>query len=269
MERTAFPLRPTVGPSSMAENVNEWRQKARQVHESVVGTLPNSLPTGTREKALKSMLSILNMMHDWQRQRKMQGLTQAELADLVGISRTALSHIERGKSQPSHRTQESLERALDPLLNLTRFTCGEGAVGGAEILQSVSAERGLAYALTLDVPAWLLTRYQTPAAAWAYVLRLQEWVDALTELGIREASEAERADLILLRGTAEIMDESTVVEGLRIASVKRVMEDCAELSGRHALDAARLFLDYPRERPSRFRLDPAAVVKVWEDVLWT
>ncbi|MFQ5910667.1 MAG: helix-turn-helix transcriptional regulator [Thermoplasmata archaeon] len=208
-------------------------------------------------------------MQDWQRRRKMQGLTQAELADLVGISRTALSHIERGKSQPSRSTQENLQRALNPLLNHIRFRCGEGAMSGAEILQSVSAERGLAYALTLDVPAWLLTRYQTPAVAWAYVLRLREWVDALTELGIREASEAERADLILLRGTAEIMDESTVVQGLRIASVKRVMEDCAELSGRHALDAARLFLAHPRERPSRFRLDPAAVVKVWEDVLWT
>lgn len=199
----------------------------------------------------------------------MQGLTQAELANLVGISRTALSHIERGKSKPSPSTQESLRRALNPLLNPARFRCGKGAMAGADMLRRVSAEKGLSYALTLDVPAWLLTGYQTPSAAWAYVLKLQEWVDALTELGIREASEEERADLILLRGWKEIVEESTVVQGLRVAPAKRVMEDCAELSGRHALDAARLFLAYPRERPSRFRLDPAAVVKVWEDVSWT
>ncbi|MFQ5907181.1 MAG: helix-turn-helix transcriptional regulator, partial [bacterium] len=171
----------------------------------------------------------------------MQGLTQAELANLIGISRTALSHIERRKSKPSRTTQESLERALNPLLNPVRFKCGEGAARGAEILESISAMSGLAYALTLDIPAWLLTRYQTPAVAWAYVLGLQGWEDALVKLGIPRASEEERADLILLRGTREIMNESTVVQGLRIAPTRQVVEDCAELSGRHALDAARLF----------------------------
>lgn len=223
-------------------------------------------PPDCREKALKSKLSILNMMQDWQRLRKMQGLTQAELANLIGISRTALSHIERRKSEPSRTTQESLERALNPLLNPVRFKCGEGAIRGAEILESISAEGGLKYALTLDVPAWLLTRYQTPAVTWAYVLRLREWVDALVKLGIPRASETERADMILLRGTREIMNGSTVAQGFRIAPIGQVMEDCAELSGRHSLDAARLFMAYPKERPSRFRLDPSAVVKVWEDI---
>ena len=274
MEKISTELRSLTNSltSSLRTPLDSTSSRSRQIHASVASVmekLPNSLPVGTREKALKSWLSILNIMQNWQRRRKMQGLTQAELANLIGISRTALSHIERGKSQPSRSTQESLERALNPFLNLIRFRCGEGAVGGSEILQKISAKRGLTYAQTLDVPTWLLTRYQTPGAAWAYVLRLQQWVDALTELGVSRASEAERADLILLRGTTEIMDESTVVQGLRIASVRRVMEDCAELSGRHALDAARLFLAYPRERPSRFRLDPAAVVKVWEDVLWT
>ncbi|MEE8198275.1 MAG: helix-turn-helix transcriptional regulator [Thermoplasmata archaeon] len=49
-------------------------------------------------------------MTKWRDLRKSLGLTQSWVADRVGISRTALSHIERGKSTPSPGTQEALRR---------------------------------------------------------------------------------------------------------------------------------------------------------------
>lgn len=208
-------------------------------------------------------------MSDWQKRRKMLNLTQRELAALVGISRTALSHIERGKSVPSSKTAANLERVLNPLANPVRLVCGKGALAASEIIRSISKKKRLWYALTLDVPSWLLAKYQTPAAAWAYVRDLEKWIDALRDVGVGEASESERSDLLLLRATESVIRNTMEVEGFRIAPVGQIMMDCAQLSGRHALDAACLYLAFPKERPHGLRLDPAAMIKAWEEFTWT
>lgn len=216
------------------------------------------------------MLSVLNIVTEWSTLRKSLGLTQSRLADRVGISRTALSHIETGKSTPSHETEEALRIALDPFEDLHRFVYPGGPLDAANLLRSIARKRDLPYALTLDVVTWLLTRYQTPSTTWAYVRPVEEWAEVVVQEGASRAPPMERATLILLRAPEEVLQERREAGGFRLAPLKRVVADGANLGGRHALDAARLYLEFREARQPGLRLDPSAAVKVWEDAgPWT
>lgn len=46
-------------------------------------------------------------------ERKLKGLTQQELADMIGVSRTSLNTYERGKAVPNLNTFKKLCNALD------------------------------------------------------------------------------------------------------------------------------------------------------------
>ncbi len=210
------------------------------------------------------MLSILNTMTGWRRLRRGLALTQAEVAKATGISRTALSHIERGRSTPSSQTEESLRRALDPFANTVRLIHPRSPQKAAETLRDIASGQGLRYALTLDVAAWLLTGYQTPSAAWAYVRPLEAWTEEVLATGASRASPTERANLLLLRAPEEALG-GTEVRGFRLVPLPRIVADGARLGGRHALDAARLYLEFPEARRPGLRLDPDAVVKAWEE----
>lgn len=212
------------------------------------------------------MLSVLNIMAPWRSQRQKLGLTQAETAKLVGISRTALSHIENGKSVPSPGTQEGLRRALDPFGNPARHVYSGGPLKAAEIIRRVSKSEGMTYALTLDIAAWLLTGYQTPSTAWAYVRPLESWTQALLISGAPRAAPLERANIVLLRAPDDVLRDVREVQGFRLAPLRRIVEDSCRLGGRHALDAARLYLQFSEARRPGLRLDPAAVIKVWEEL---
>jgi len=213
------------------------------------------------------MLSILNTMAGFQERRKSVGLTQEALARAAGISRTALSLIEHGRIRPSARTVEALERGLDPLANPVLFVHGGGPFGAASVVRKVGGEGGLVYALTLDVAAWILTRYQTPATAWAYVRPIEEWSSALRSRGVRRARAGERADLVLLRASDDVLRDTQSVEGFTLVSAGRLLRDCSRLGGRHALDAARMFVEFPKARYPGLRLDPDALLKVFEEVV--
>jgi len=203
----------------------------------------------------------------WQDRRLEIGLSQADLAGRVGISRTALSLIENGHLRPSARTAASLERAMDPFSDPVRFVHGEGALAAAQEIRSLSAETRLTYALTLDVAAWLLTRYQTPSAAWVYVRSFAEWAAQLRKRGVRTAGRRERADMVFLRAPEEVFRDATVVDGFVIVSPRRILADSARLGGRHGLDAARLYMEFPEARTPGLRLDPGALLKVFEEVV--
>ncbi len=129
------------------------------------------------------MLTLLNTMAGLRERRESLGLSQAALARAAGISRTALSLIENGHLRPSTRTVEALERGLDPFSSPVLLVHGGGAFDAANAAREVAEATGLSYALTLDVAAWLLTRYQTPATAWAYVRPLETWIVALRRRG--------------------------------------------------------------------------------------
>jgi len=144
---------------------------------------------------------------------------------------------------------------------------GKGSLEAAALLQKVGGMPGLSYAITLDVAAWVLTRYQTPAAAWAYVRPMDEWVSALRRRGVHRARPRERADLILLRGPEGVLRGAHVVEGLVLVDSRRLLEDCARLGGRRGLDAARLFVAFPEARAPGLRLDPDALLKVFGEVI--
>lgn len=46
------------------------------------------------------------------RRRKAKGLSQAELAERMGMSRVAVNQVEMGRRKPSHRMMVELEREL-------------------------------------------------------------------------------------------------------------------------------------------------------------
>jgi len=204
-------------------------------------------------------------MVGFQERRKGLGLSQATLARDAGISRTALSLIENGRLRPSARTVQAIERGLDPFAHPALLVHGKGALEAAALVREVGGTTGLSYAITLDVAAWVLTRYQTPAAAWAYVQPLDAWVSVLKRRGVRRARPRERADLILLRGPEGVLRGAHVVEGLVLVDSRRLLEDCARLGGRRALDAARLFLTFPEARTPGLRLDADSLLKVFEE----
>lgn len=159
---------------------------------------------------------------------------------------------------------------MDPFEDLQRFVFQGGPLGAAEKLKTIAHRRSLPYALTLDVATWLLTRYQTPSAAWAYVRPLEEWVKEVAREGATKAPLRERANLVLLRAPEEVLLDRPEVSGFLLAPLRRVVEDGTRLGGRHALDAARLYLEFREARRPGLRLDPDAVVKAWEDAgPWT
>ncbi len=211
------------------------------------------------------MLSVLNIVASWTSQRKDLDLTQAEMAELVGISRTALSHIETGKSVPSPRTLVALQTTLNPLGNPTRLVYPGSALEAAEVVRRVSKSEGTAYALTLDVAAWLLTSYQTPSAVWAYVRPLREWIEALSDSGADQAPPAGRANLVLLRAPDDVLRNTVQIRGFRLAPIWRIVEDGCNLGGRNGLDAARLYHKFPESRRPGLRMDPGTVIKVLEE----
>jgi DNA-binding XRE family transcriptional regulator len=216
------------------------------------------------------MLTILNTVNDLRTRRVGLGLSQAALARSAGLSRTALNLIENGKMRPSLETRNELERCLDPILNPIRLRIGGGALSAASEVSSAAARAGLPYALTLDVAAWLLTGYQTPAAAWAYVRPREEWLVALRRAGARRPRAGERADLMLLRAPDHLLRETRRRGGFRVVSDRQLLADCGRMGGRHTLDAARVYVQFPRARYPGLRLDADALTKVLEEVApWT
>ncbi len=206
-------------------------------------------------------------MVEFRERRRSVGLSQEALARAAGISRTALSLVENGRLRPSARTVAALERSLDPLANSVLLVEGGGAIQAANVVREIGEEGDLAYALTLDVASWILTGYQTPAAAWAYVRPMETWRAALRRSGVRRALSGERADLVLLRAPDDVLRDAQSVEGFALVSASRLLLDCARLGGRHALDAARVFVAFPEARFPGLRVDPDALLKVFEEVV--
>jgi len=204
---------------------------------------------------------------EWRDRRVSMGISQAALARAARISRTALSLIENGHMRPSVRTSRALERALDPFSDPVRLVHGGGALAAAEALRDVARETGRAYALTLDVAAWLLTRYQTPATAWAYVRAREAWTARLRRRSVRKAASGERADLVLLRAPDDVLADARPHEGFMLVHPRRLVQDSARLGGRHALDAARVYVELREARSPGLRLDPDALLKVYEEVV--
>lgn len=58
-------------------------------------------------------------MVDLKKAREAKGMLQRELADLVGLRRQTISHMERGRITPSVKSAKAIARVLD--LNWVEF----------------------------------------------------------------------------------------------------------------------------------------------------
>jgi len=80
--------------------------------------------------------------------REQRGLTQEQLASMIGVNRSAISHYEADRNNPSLETTQKLARMLDcsiddlignaPLSNIPAAVCAErdndgGGVNGGEV----------------------------------------------------------------------------------------------------------------------------------------
>ncbi len=76
--------------------------------------------------------------------RKAHGLSQEQLAEIVGISTTHMSHIETGNTKLSLPVLVDIASALevrtDDLLGRTRYTAGNAAEEVAAMLEGCSAK---------------------------------------------------------------------------------------------------------------------------------
>lgn len=217
-----------------------------------------------------NMLILLNIMLDLRNRRQNLALSQADLSAASGISRTSLSFIENGLQVPSADTREALERVLNPFAEPVFLQCGRGVADATDAVKAVAARKDLPYALTLDVAAWIRTKYQTPAAVWAYVRPLAVWRRALRAKGAVPPEAGERANLVLLRAPDDVLSDSQVTQGLCLVSLSRLVEDSARMGGRHGLDAARVFVEFPESRRPGMRIDGHAMLKVLEEAApWT
>ena len=63
----------------------------------------------TDDYASKIQAAIVTLLME---ERKKQGVSHEKLAIKVGISRTAISHLESGRSQPSLRVSINISNAL-------------------------------------------------------------------------------------------------------------------------------------------------------------
>lgn len=212
------------------------------------------------------MLSVLNIMKGWRARREEMDLSQADLARTAGISRTSLSQIENRRWRPSLETVEALNAGLDPFENPVLLRCGEGPMAAADLVRRFAKRHQLPYAITLDVAAWTLTRYQTPGTTWAYVRPIKQWSRDLKRGAFAVPSQGERADLMLLRAPKNVLEGAHEREGLNVVSDRQLLQDCARLGGRHTLDAARIFVGWPEARSPGLRLDADALLKVFEEV---
>jgi DNA-binding Xre family transcriptional regulator len=80
-------------------NKSQWLQKAEE-------RLANA---GARKNALEVALRVLHLLRE-------RGMSQAELAEKMGVSRQQVSKIVKGKENFTFETIDKLEKALDVTL---------------------------------------------------------------------------------------------------------------------------------------------------------
>ena len=70
-------------------------------------------------------------------QRKEKGLSQEQLAELIGISLSFLGHIERGTRKASVETLARICKALDVDMHYIVFGCPSGYSANSELLREL------------------------------------------------------------------------------------------------------------------------------------
>ena len=72
-----------------------------------------------------------------QKQRKEKGLSQEQLAELIGISLSFMGHIERGTRISSVETLARISKALETDMHYIVFGCSSGYSVDSELLREL------------------------------------------------------------------------------------------------------------------------------------
>jgi len=121
------------------------------------------------------------------RARIRRNMTQAELAEAVGTSQSAVNRIERGKQNVSLETISRISSALEtPILNIASDTSPQGYVinGGRKLhgYVTINTSKNAAVALLC---ASLLNRNKTTLTHLAHIEEVNRIIEVLNSIGVR------------------------------------------------------------------------------------
>ena len=134
------------------------------------------------------------------KERAALGWTQARLAERIGVSRVALSHLEAGMSVANERTVVLLSATfgLEPYELVAGTDYPEAKSERLPLVAARHTEVDLQLALLASDLGWLDTVATVAEPVVVARLRadtLQRWADRLVELSVRVADRAERERL--------------------------------------------------------------------------
>ena len=152
--------------------------------------------------------------------RKHRGLTQTQLADVLGTSQSAVHRIEAGNQNLSLEMVNRIAAALDsPLISVggsgplhLRVQGGANLTGTIDVRSSKNAAVGL-------LCASLLNRGRTVIRGIAKIEEVNRILEVLTSIGVRATWSSDGNDLELVRPAELSLDEMDLEAARRTRSV--------------------------------------------------
>ena len=152
--------------------------------------------------------------------RKHRGLTQTQLADVLGTSQSAVHRIEAGNQNLSLEMVNRIAEALDsPLISVggtgplhLRVQGGANLTGMIDVRSSKNAAVGL-------LCASLLNRGRTVIRGIAKIEEVNRILEVLTSIGVRATWSPDGNDLELVRPAELSLDEMDLEAARRTRSV--------------------------------------------------
>ena len=152
--------------------------------------------------------------------RKHRGLTQHQLADVLGTSQSAVHRIEAGNQNLSLEMVTRIAEALDsPLISVGSHGPTHLRVqGGAKLNGSIDVRSSKNAAVAL-LCASLLNRGRTTIRGIAKIEEVNRILEVLTSIGVQATWSADKADLTLIRPDTLDLASMDVVAARRTRSV--------------------------------------------------
>jgi UDP-N-acetylglucosamine 1-carboxyvinyltransferase len=152
--------------------------------------------------------------------RKHRGLTQTQLADVLGTSQSAVHRIEAGNQNLSLDMVTRIAEALDsPLISVGAGTPQHLRVQGGTKLTGTIAVRSSKNAAVALLCASLLNRGRTVIRGIARIEEVNRILEVLTSIGVQATWSADGADLELIRPDELRLDRMDLAAARRTRSV--------------------------------------------------
>jgi len=152
--------------------------------------------------------------------RKHRGLTQIQLADVLGTSQSAVHRIEAGNQNLSLEMVTRIAEALDsPIISVgSNGPLHLRVQGGAKLNGSIEVRSSKNAAVAL-LCASLLNRGRTVIRGIAKIEEVNRILEVLTSIGVKATWSADKADLELVRPEKLDLSSMDVVAARRTRSV--------------------------------------------------